>query len=176
VATVQLKAGATLDFLTPEEHKKQIERVKEDFLDHMRQVEGETIVRAGGSFATNAAGATAGQEGNGAVGVYRVPAGYDAFLTRLTLDYENSNQASGGSVTCVVRVCADSDTPASLRTLINAVPNVFSASKSHAPLFRGGQIIVVSIYGGPVSTTFYPTVQVLLTKRKHTRSDALQDG
>ena len=152
---------------------KHLRRMLTDYKDWERQVEGETLIRAGNSFVTNSAGTTAGPE-NGGYGVFRVPAGFDAFLTRLTIDYEGSSAASPS--TCDLRICADVNTPAALRSIANQVPNVFAESKSHAPMFRGGQLVVVSITGGPASTTFYPTVQVLMTQRKHTMADALQEG
>lgn len=173
MATVKLAAGAEFDIMSSEEHKKHLQRVKEDFLDHMRQVEGETLIRAGKPFTTNSSGTTAGPE-NGGYGIYRVPVGYDAFLTRLSVDYEGSN--AGSPTTCDLRISADNTTPSALRSLASVVPNVFAESKSHAPMFRGGQLVVVSIIGGPASTQFYCTVQVLLTQRRHLRADVLQEG
>jgi hypothetical protein len=52
---------------------------------------------------------------------------------------------------------------------------VYTASRSHAPLFRAGQRIVIGIQGGPASTLIYPTVQVLLVPNKHRlRHDTLE--
>lgn len=172
MAKASLRAGAEIDFLSSDEHVAHLERVKNDLIDHMRQVEGETISRASDGFTTDAAGGTSGFP-DGAAGVYRVPVGYDAFLLRLTVDYEGSTAAT--PVTCDLRVVADSNTPSGLRSLANQVPNVFSASKSHAPLFRGGQSIRVAITGGPATTKFYAVAQVLLTKRKHLSSDVLAE-
>ena len=173
MATVKLAAGAEFDIMSSEEHRKHLQRVKEDFLDHMRQTEGETLTRSGQPFTTNSAGTTVGPE-NGGYGIYRVPAGYDAFLTRCSVDYEGSNAAS--QVSCDLRISADTNTPAALRSIASVVPNVFAEGRSHAPLFRGGQLVVVSMIGGPASTQFYCTVQVLLTKRRHISSDVLQEG
>jgi hypothetical protein len=171
VAKVTLKAGAELDLMSSDEHRQHLDRLKSDLLDWMRQTEGETLTRTGTTFVTNSSGTTAGPE-NGGYGIYRVPVGYDAFLTRCSVDYEGSDAAD--TVSCDLRISADNNTPAALRSLASVVPNVFAEGRSHAPLFRGGQLVVVSITGGPASTTFYCTVQVLLTKRKYTSADVLE--
>ena len=172
MAHVTMKAGATFDVLTPEEHRQRLERVMSDFQDWQRQSEGETITRSAGPFLTDATGGTSTlARGGGAV--YRVPTGYDGILTRLSVDYEGSNASS--TVSCDLRVVADFNSPAALRAIYNAVPAVYEASKSHAALFRGGQEIVVSLTGGPHSTAMYVTVQVLLVKRTHLSADVL-DG
>ena len=168
---MKLSVGAELDLLSPKEHREALEKVVNDFEAWQRQSEGETIVRSSGSFALNSSGNTVGPE-NGGYGIYRVPAGYDAILTRCSVDYEGSSAAS--PVSCDLRICADTNTPAALRSIINQIPNVFADGKSHAPLFRGGQHVVVSITGGPASVNVYCTVQVLLTKRKHIFSDVLE--
>lgn len=169
---MKLNAGAEFDILSADEHKAQIERVKNDFIDWMRQTEGETITRSGSTFVTDATGGTAGLAKGGG-GVFKVPVGYDAFVTRLSVDYEGSNAAS--PVTCDVRIVADQNTPSATRSINNELPSVFSESKGHAPMFRGGQDVVVCIAGGPATTTMYCSVQVLLTKRRHISSDIL-DG
>ncbi len=162
------KVGAEIDFLTSDELSDRLDRAEQYFRDILQAQEGETIVRSAGSFKTDATGGTS-TLGYGGADVYRVPEGFDAFLLRLSVDYEGSNAAS--PVSCDIRICADQNTPAALRAIYNVVPAVFDASRSHAPLFRGGQRVVVSITGGPATTTFYPTVQVLLTRRKALSSD-----
>lgn len=165
-----MKAGAEIDFLSPEELHGELDKFKKDFIEHLRADLGLTVTRSGPTFATDAAGDTTSLPSGGGV-VYTVPIGYDAFMTRLSVDYETSDAAT--PATCDVRVCADQVTPAALRAINNQVPTVYEASKSHAPLFRGGQNIVVAVESGPVSTTFYCTVQVILVPRRHVAADVM---
>ncbi len=166
-----MSAGAMLDFITPEEQAAQLVELKDFFRRLTREQEGETIVRSAAPFNTDGSGNTASLPRGGS-SVYRVPIGFDAYLSRLTVDYEGSSAASPQS--CDVRIVADQDTPAALRAINNTVPTVYEASKSHAPLFRGGQEVVVALIAGPVSTAIYVTVQVILTPRKHLSADILE--
>lgn len=173
MAKVSLKAGATLDMLTPEEHAEHLVRLQHYFRDLMRDTEGETISRSADPFTTDATGGTLGLPRGGG-GAYKVPIGYDAYLTRCVVDFEGSNAAS--PVSCDVRILADQNTPAATRAINNTLPSVYEASKSHAPMFRGGQEVVVSIQGGPATTKMYCTVQVILTPRKAISADILSEG
>lgn len=168
----KFQAGAEIDFVSPEEQAAQLVKLQHFFRDMMRGQEGETISRSAAPFLTDGSGNTSGLPDGGG-GVYRVPVGYDAFLTRLSVDYEGSSAKSPTS--CDVRIVADQNTPAALRAVNNTIPTVYEASKSHAPLFRGGQIVVVSITGGPATTEIYCTVQVILTQRRAIHADALQE-
>lgn len=170
MAKSELKVGAEIEFITPGEQEKQLQRFFKLFEDLMRGQEGETISRSSGSFLTDASGGTSSLA-QGGHSVYRVPVGYDAYLTRLSVDFEGSNASS--PTTCDLRIVADQNTPAGLRSLADQVPNVFNNSKSHAPLFRGGQEIVVCLTGGPATTAIYCTAQVILTPRKHIAADIL---
>ena len=170
MAKFQLKAGAEVDFLTDEELGQRLDDLQAFFRDLTRGQEGETITRTGGPFKTDGSGDTAYLPRGGG-GIYEVPVGFAAFLTRLSVDYEGSSAAS--PQTCDLRVVADQNTPSALRTIADVVPNVFDASKSHAPLFRGGQVVVVCLTGGPVSTSIYCTVQVVLTPTKALGTDTL---
>ena len=169
---VQLKAGAELDMLSAGEFSQGTKELANRFREIMRETEGETISRSAGPFSTDATGGTS-TLANGGGHVYRVPTGYDAYLTRLSVDFEGSSAASPTS--CDLRIVADQDTPAALRAIFNSVPAVYEASKSHAPLFRGGQEVVVCLIGGPASTSIYCTAQVLLTPRKAIHPDILAD-
>lgn len=172
MALVHLKAGAELDLLSGEEHRKHLTALQGEIMRALAERDGTTEVRSGAPFLTDASGNTSSLPDGGG-GVYRVPTGFDASLLRLSLDYETSNP--NAPVSCGVKVCADAVTPAALRALTNELPNVYSASRSHAPVFRGGQRIVVGIQGGPATTNIYPTVQVLLVpNRHHPRHDTLQ--
>ena len=170
MAKYVLKAGAEIDFLTSKELDAAVGHHLGQFGKNLREEAGETITRSGDSFVTNSAGSTSSLPRGGA-SVYSVPAGFDAIVTRLSVDYEGSNAAS--LVSCDLRIVADQNTPSALRSIAAAVPNVFAEGKSHAPIFRGGQHVVVCITGGPASTTFYATVQVLLIKRRHIYGDTL---
>jgi|ERR1700722_2398200 len=172
MAHVKLGAGAEFDILSSQEHKAHTESLRHELQRFLREREGTTEVRSGAPFLTDASGNTSSLSDGGG-GVYRVPTDSDAYLLRLSLDYETSNP--NAPVSCGVRICADAVTPAALRALTNELPNVYSASKSHAPLFRAGQRIVVGIQGGPASTSIYPTVQVLLVPNSHhPRHDTLE--
>jgi hypothetical protein len=173
MANVQLRAGANIDILSPKEHKEQLQKVVADFEAHMQQVEGETIIHSS-SFPVDGSGGTSTGPYNG-YGVYRVPVGFDAFLTRIAFDFEGSSAKSTVSVD--VRVCADQNTPSALRAIYNVVPAVFEASKSHAPYFGGGSVIVVSMQGMTASTTMYVNTQLILTRRLALDHDVLHsDG
>lgn len=167
-----MAVGAEFDFLTSAELKDELAKVHDKFAQELREQSGETIVKAASSFTTDSTGGTSAFASGGQQ-IYRVPVGYNAYLTRLSVDYEGSNASS--TVSCDLRVVADFNSPAALRAIYNAVPAVYEASKSHAALFRGGQEIVVSLTGGPHSTAMYVTVQVLLVKRTHLSADVL-DG
>ena len=167
---VKMAMGAEFDFLNKDELDKANHESFKKYANLLREEAGQTVTRSGDTFVTNSAGSTSGLPRGGGV-VYLVPVGYDAILTRCSVDYEGSNASA--TVSCDVRIVADQNTPAGLRSIASAVPNVFAEGKSHAPIFRGGQAVVVCITGGPASTTFYPTVQVLLIKRRHTNHDTL---
>lgn len=170
MAKCTLKAGAQLDILSADEMAAQVDRIVQVYRDMELARDGETVRHTGSSFKTDGTGGTSSGP-YGGYGVYRVPAGYNALLTRLSVDYEGSDAAS--LVTCDVRICANQNTPSALRSIANALPNVFDASKSHAPLFVAGELVVVSITGGPASTTMYVSLQVNLTKRLAIGSDTL---
>lgn len=165
-----LKAGANIELLTKDELAAELSKVSNAFEALTREQEGETISRAVGSFMTDSTGGTSTLAGGGGE-AYRVPLGFDAYLLRLTVDFEGSNLASPTS--CDIRIVADQNTPAGFRAGYNVVPAVFHSGRAHAPLFRGGQYVRVCITGGPASTAMYPTVQVLLTKRKALRTDTV---
>lgn len=167
-----MAVGAEFDFLTADELDSKMKAMSSRFDKSLRDQAGETISRSSGSFVTDATGGTSTLARGGA-SVYSVPAGYDAYVTRLSVDYEGSNAAS--LVSCDLRIVADQNTPSALRSIASAVPNVFAEGKSHAPLFRGGQHVVICITGGPATTTFYCTAQVLLVKRHHIDADILAD-
>ena len=169
MAKFALKAGAEVDFLTDNELAARVDDLKDFFQELARGQEGETVVHSANSFVTDRSGNTATLPDGGGV-VYRVPVGFDAFLTRLSVDFEGSNAAS--PTACDLRVVADQNTPAALRAIFNLVPAVFDASRSHAPLFRGGQRVVVCLTGGPHSASIYCTAQVVLTRRKAIDVDA----
>ena len=167
-----MKMGAEFDFLNADELDAKMKKLHSRFDKSLREQAGDTVTRSSAPFVTDATGGTSTLPRGGA-SVYTVPAGYDAVVTRLSVDYEGSNAAS--LVSCDLRIVADQNTPSALRSIASAVPNVFAEGKSHAPLFRGGQHVVVSITGGPATTTFYCTVQVLLTPRRHIDADILVD-
>ena len=172
MAHVRLGAGAEFDILSSAEHRDHMRDLAKELEEFLAERDGTTEVRAGNSFLTDASGNTSALPDGGGT-AYRVPTDSDAYLLRLSLDYETSNPAA--PVTCGVRICADAVTPAALRALTTDLPNVYSASRSHAPLFRAGQRILVGIQGGPATTAIYPTVQVLLVpNRHHPRHDTLQ--
>jgi hypothetical protein len=171
VAKSVLRAGAEIDFLSGDDLERQMAGMRDFFEALVRGEEGETISRAAGSFQTDASGGTSSL-GYGGADVYRVPTGFNAYLTRLSVDYEGSNAASPQS--CDVRICADQVTPSALRAINNSVPTVFSAGRSHAPLFRAGQRVILAMSGGPHSTYISVTVQVILTKIPGTHADATE--
>jgi len=172
MAHVRLGAGAEFDILSSAEHKAHMDRLRAELLGYLDERDGTTEIRASGSFLTDSSGNTSSMTDGGA-SIYRVPTDSNAFLLRLSLDYETSNPDA--PFACGVRVCADAVTPAALRALTSALPNVYSASRSHAPLFRAGSRIIVGIQGGPATTSIYATVQVLLVPNKHrVRHDTLE--
>lgn len=170
MAHVKLSAGADITLLSEEEMSGHVERLSHVFEKMTRGQEDETITRSAAPFKTNTTGSTAKLAGGGGL-VYTVPVGFDAFVTRLSVDYEGSTAKT--QVSCDLRGVADQNTPAALRILNNLVPSIYEASKSHAPLFRGGQNLIVCLQTGPHTTTIYCTVQVILTRRKAIHTDTL---
>lgn len=158
MAGFELKAGAHLTILSSEEMHKEVDRLGDLFSEILRQEEGETVVRSAPPFKTTSSGKGTGD-------VFRVPVGYDAFMTRLVVTWPTAVAKTGGTA-CTLLVCADSVSAASTRAVNNTVPSVFDASRSHAPLFRGGQRIVVSLVTGPHTKTVFCSVQVVLVKRR----------
>lgn len=169
MAKAQFKVGADIDFLTEEELGRRLDKMADTFQSLMLSQEGETFTRAQ-TFLTDSTGGTASFD-QGAAQIYRVPTGYNAYLLRAAIDYEGSNVTSPTS--CDVRIVADANTPSSLRALNNSVPAVFSASRNHAPIFRGGQRIGIAMTGGPHSTQIYVAIQILLTGLVPVKSDTL---
>lgn len=165
---VYLKAGAQVDFLSPEEFEDRFKAGLDAYRNLVRQEEGETMVRQGPTFVTDATGGTSTLGGGGGV-IWQIPVGFDFFVTRLTVDYEGSTDKTPTS--CDVRLCADQNTPASLRVLGAQVPFVYEGSKSHAPMFRGGQSLLVALTSGPATTTIYCGVQGVLTQRRYVPFD-----
>jgi hypothetical protein len=163
MGTVVLKAGAEIGYLTPDDLAKSNSEMKDFFKELTRGQEGETISHSAAPFLTDGSGNTA-YLAYGGGRVYRVPVGFDAFLTRISIDYEGSNTTSPQS--CDVRVVADAVTPAALRLINNQLPAIWDGSKSHAPLFRGGQLAIVALQGGPASTNISCTLQVVLVPRR----------
>ena len=170
MAKYALRAGAEIDLLTADELDTKLAKRMGEFATNLRDQEGATVIRTAAPFTLNGSGNTVGSNfPDNCADIYRVPVGYDAFLTRLSVDYEGSSAAS--TVSCDVRVVADANTPAALRTLYDAIPSVYEASKSHAAVFRGGQRVGVSITGATANLQVYVTVQVLLVKRSALQYD-----
>lgn len=164
MAGFELKAGAHLTLLSSEEMHKEVDRLADLFDELLRGQEGETIVRSAAPFKTTSAGKGTGK-------AFRVPAGYNALLTRLVLTWPGASAKTGGTK-CTVIVAATTATAASSARAINtSLPSVYEASKSHAPLFRGGQQIAVGVTTGPATQTIFPTVQVILLKRRTVQAD-----
>jgi len=172
MAHVKLGAGAEFDILSSPEHKAHMESLRQELCNYLEEKDGTTEVRAASPFLTDASGNTSSLPEGGGV-AYHTPTGFHAYLLRLSLDYETSNPDA--PVSCGIKICADAVTPAALRALTNALPNVYSASRSHAPMFRSGQRIIVGVQGGPATTSIYPTAQVLLVRnRPNVHHDTLE--
>jgi hypothetical protein len=167
MADVVLKANAEVDLLSGKELQGQVDRMCGYFEQILAGEDEDTVVDQAVPFKTTSAG-------KGSVTAYRVPAGYDAFLTRLVVDWPTASAKTGGTA-CTVRICADTVTASSTRSINNTIPSVFDASRSHAPLFRGGQSIVVGVTGGPHTTTIFCSVQVILVKRRPLKADVVAD-
>lgn len=163
----ELRAGAKIELIGPDDLRAEGERQRDWYQQVMREAEGETILHTALPFATDATGGTASLARGGAP-VYRVPVGYDAYVIRCSVDYMGSDAAT--PVTCDVRLAENQNSPSALRSVTNQLPSVFAASRSHAPLFRSGSEVVVSITGGPVSTSISCHLQVVLTARRPAQS------
>lgn len=179
MAKVLLRAGAEVDFLTDEEMKKHTEHLANRFEAIVRGEEEETFTRACEPIAvTNSGGGAPFQDNNGVL--YRVPVGYDAYLTRLAVALTTRYFSTPpGTVLAFTSVYADEINPANMRIPIKtaSMPVLYEASRSHAPLFRGGQRIILRVQRIVVAATLpqmiFPNIQVLLTKRKAIRHDTL---
>lgn len=170
MAKFLLKAGAEVDFLTEDEFSRRMTKFEGLFKALIEGQEGHTINSNGHSVKTDATGGTSTLP-DGVKEVYRVPVGYDAFMTRFSIDYEGSNAAS--PVSCDIRVVAGSNTPSALRAIYNVVPAVYESSRSHAALFHQGENIGVSLTGGPASTTLYVSLQIVLVRNHPVDVDVL---
>src|SRR5580704_12520176 len=133
MAHVKLNAGAEFDILSAEEHKKHLQQMCDTFVDLIEGQDGTIITRTASPFTLDGSGNTVA-DGHP---VFHVPARYDAVLVRCIVDYPGSNATALKS--CDVRIMADSNSPGGLRSITNQLPNVFTDSKSHAPIFRSGQ-------------------------------------
>lgn len=166
MAEVELRAGAHLEFVTPKELEAENTRLLDSVAQMLREEAGETIVQSAPPFKTNSSGLGSGT-------VYNVPRGFDGFMTRLVVTWPTAVAKTGGTK-CTLLVCADTVSASATRAINTAAPAVFTASQSHAPLFRGGQQIVVSLTTGPHTKTVFCTVQVILVRRRPVWSDTLE--
>lgn len=167
MAGVELKAGAYLDFVSPKEMHEELTRLQGFVQDLLRQEAGETVVVLADPFLTNATG-----KGQGTV--YRIPAGYEGYVTRLVVTWPTATAKTGTA--CTLLVCSDSVSASSTRAINNTVPSVFDASRSHAPLFHGGQAIVVSLKTGPHTQTIFCSAQIILVRRQDAGVDVMETG
>jgi hypothetical protein len=159
MAHVRLKAGTEFDILSSEEHLAHVQRLRDEISRFFLERDGTIDTHAAPSFLTDAGGNTVSLPGGGGK-VYTVRAGFHGYLVRLSIDYEGSNPSAPQNAG--VKVCADQVSPGSLRAVTNVIPNVFSESRTHAPVFRPGQSVVVGLQGGPASTAIYCVTQMLL--------------
>lgn len=166
MAEVELRAGAHLEFVTPKELAAENDRLADRFAEIVREEAGDTIVRSAPPFKTNASGTGSGV-------VYQVPSGFTAFVTRVIVTWPTASAKTGGTAATVL-VCADAVSASTTRSINNTIPSVFEASQSHAPVFRGGQSVVVSVTAGPHTKTIFCTVQAVLVKRRPIKSDVLE--
>jgi hypothetical protein len=157
MARVKLEAGAEFDILSGEEYKKQSERLLQSVQGLLSARDGSWEVREGQT------GTTSGS-GNAVINVHRVPQGSELRLHRLSVDYEGSNAST--PVTCDLRLCRDLVTPSGLIDLYNIVPAVVDYGFHQGPIFREGQIIVISVTGGPASTQLSVGIQFHLRPTK----------
>lgn len=162
---MELKAGAYLDFVSPNELRDELTRMTGVVQDLIRQEAGETVFVSAPPFATNATG-----KGSGTV--YRIPAGYEGYLTRLVVTWPTAKTGTA----CTLLVCADSVSAASTRAINDTAPSVLTDSRSHAALFRGGQAVIVSLATGPHTTTIFCSAQVVLVKLKTAGADVMDTG
>lgn len=167
MAGVELKAGAYLDFVSPKEMHDELTRMTGVIQDLLRQEAGETIVFAATPFTTSATG-----KGHGTA--YRVPAGYECYLTRLAVTWPTATAKTGTK--CTLLVCADTVSAGTTRLVNDTVPSVFDASRSHAPLFRGGQQIIVSLTTGPHAQTIFVNGQAVLVRLSTAGTDIMATG
>lgn len=168
VAGVELKAGAYVDFISPNEMREELGRLAGLVQDMLRQEAGETVTFSAVPFLTSSAG-----KGSGTV--YRIPAGFEGYLTRLIVTWPTASAKTGGTK-CTLLICADAISASTTRAINTLAPSAFTASRSHAPLFRGGQQIIVSLTTGPHTKTIFCSGQVVLVKLKTTHSDTLESG
>ena len=162
---VELRAGAHLTLLSQEDMAKEVSRLGDLWREVERERAGETLRVPAASFTTTATG-------KGTAVVYRVPQGFDAWIVRATFDYPTSNAKTGHA--CDIRLCYGSDTPSNLLAVNATIPSVYEASRNHAPFVRGGSQIVAAIKTGPVSTSIWVSVQVILVSRTALKRDPTQ--
>lgn len=151
-----LKAGGEVDLLTDDELGRRLDGFHAKLTRYLDEREGSTLRQVALPILLDGSG-----DGSGTV--FTVPVGFTAWMHRLTVDYPGSNAAAPKS--CDVRIFGSGAAPSSLRDLYGSLPAVFTASNERvAPMFRGGDLIVVQVTGGPASTSIYCSVQVHLVR------------
>lgn len=172
VARFELKAGAQVDLLTDEELGRQLDRWQRGLEQYLHERQGTIRVFTGAQVPTDSNGnAITGPDGGG-YGVYRVPEGFVAYLVRLVATSPTIEaQVTNPSINGVLYFYADQATPSSFRGWdpSGSFPVQYESSRSHAPMFRGGQKLVVTIRGLSISSSAIEenvavSVQVILVR------------
>jgi hypothetical protein len=149
---VQLKAGAELDVVSPEEAREIVKAA----IEQAREAGGvEEPIRAEEGGVTDAAGGVT-------LPVYVVPIGREFVLTRILVDADGFTPgapfvAAAGFVD-VLRSGERVDFK-SLAAAAGGLPTLSTDSKATGTRWRNGEAVEVRIVGGPANTTVRARVQ-----------------
>lgn len=187
MAKSRFSAGAEIDFLSPDEFDRGLHRFRSDVMAYNAEREGTIRVFRAASFTTDANGNAVSGPYNGGYSIFQPPEGYLAYLVRVVVDTPQSltvaEEGAADYVSATVFAYMNNVDPSN--TIFGTgcgattLPFTWEASRSHAPVVRQGERVVmcltvlasvISSSTTPLtSTAVYPSVQVVLVPVKSQR-------
>lgn len=170
MATFELKAGASVDLLTPEELDSTMGPIQELLAAIKADMGGPTVIKGGDEVATDGSGLLGGGLATGAGHViFRCPVGYEAFVHRLKVTatgYTPTVPLTTGEVL----ICRNGTSIAAMEAFLPVsgvvAPVVMTEGGTSAIQLLSGETLVVVGDGLPVNTNFFFGLQLRLWKAK----------
>lgn len=163
MGTYTLKAGASIDVLTPKEHAEEMEKTRKVIRDGL----GANVIRGMQQITSDAAGNVGGGINGNGVLLYETPLGYRAGLHRVSIaapsPYTPVNPVNQGwlgwykggpSMASLVMFTPSSGTA--------VVPFVWSEGNHSAPVFTSGETLVLVGSGLPANLQMGISYQLTL--------------